>query len=203
MSKKLVAVSQRFDKVSGRNEARDCLDVNFAAFIEQCNGFSAPVPSHLRDIKGYLQALNPAAIILSGGNNIGSCIKRDQTEAAMLEFAIKHTLPVLGVCRGMQFLNMFEGGSLESCTGHVGTRHHLIGEWASRNKLNAVNSYHEFAITQETCSRSFNVLALAEDDVIEAFEHLSRPWLGIMWHPEREAEFCAEDIHLVKTHLGL
>ena len=59
-----------------------------------------------------------------------------------------------------------------------------------------VNSFHN-ALEKEPSE--FEVSARAEDGVIEAIRHKTLPWLGLMWHPEREKEFREEDLNTIKA----
>ncbi|MCG5531304.1 gamma-glutamyl-gamma-aminobutyrate hydrolase family protein [Halorhodospira halochloris] len=45
-------------------------------------------------------------------------------------------------------------------------------------------------------------LAWAEDGSVEALRHSDLPWLGIMWHPERDTPTAEADRKLITTHLG-
>lgn len=84
------------------------------------------------------------------------------------------------------------GVGLRPVEGHVQTRHPLSGEVTGK-----VNSYHVFSLIG--CPRGFEVLARSVDGEIEAIRHLSLPWEGWMWHPEREAAFAAHDIQRLKA----
>jgi putative glutamine amidotransferase len=201
--KKRIVLSQRYDQIEGRNEYRDALDVQWAKLLESIEILPIILPSSIDRVDSYLKELNIDGVILSGGNDIGSSSCRDRVEERAVNFAKTYNLPVLGVCRGMQFLNHIENGTLVECEGHVSTEHALYGKWAKKNNLSKVNSYHNQAITKKTLSPSFRVLAETEDDVIEAFEHFKYPWLGIMWHPEREQPFSQPDLELIKQHFGL
>ena len=195
---KLVAVSQRVDIYPDRNERRDALDQRVGAFLLAAGFLPIPVPNIqcLAAGKGtlsqdslnvWLEAVDPQALVISGGNDIGTCVERDQTENRLLGYAREQNLPVLGVCRGMQMMGLWAGAGLRSVTGHVCTRHQLEGEISGE-----VNSYHNHALTE--CPRGFVSLAKSRDGEIEAIRHRQLPWEGWMWHPEREKKFDPRDI---------
>ncbi|RUO78401.1 gamma-glutamyl-gamma-aminobutyrate hydrolase family protein [Pseudidiomarina taiwanensis] len=199
-TKKLIAISQRYDKVAGREEWRDALDTKWTELLEQIGFLPIVLPSHLTDVSGFLAEIGIDGLILSGGNDIGSAPFRDAIEKEALLYADRHDLPVLGVCRGMQFLFHVSGGLLRDCSGHVATIHILNGQWAREHNFDEVNSYHNQAILRVDCPNTFEVLATTEDNIVEAFRHKEKRWLGIMWHPERENPFKASDLALIKAH---
>ena len=193
---KIVAVSQRVDHVPNRNETRDALDQRLAAFVSICGHMPVPVSNALGGaIRDWLAVVHPAAVVLSGGNDIGQCAERDDTELALLTYAQERQLPVLGICRGMQMLAHWSGTDLHPVQGHVRTRHCLSGKIAGE-----VNSYHGFALA--TCPADFEVLARSEDGEMEAIRHQSLPWEGWMWHPEREENFATRDVQRIKALFG-
>jgi gamma-glutamyl-gamma-aminobutyrate hydrolase PuuD len=190
---KVVAISQRIDQFIKRNEARDSLDQRLITFISFCGYMPVPLPNVLgSSINKWIKTINPAAIVLSGGNDIGLSADRDNTEYALLKNAYELQLPVLGICRGMQMMAHWAGTSLCPLKGHVRTRHRLLGEITGE-----VNSYHDFGLA--TCPKNFEVIARSEDGEIEAIRHQILPWEGWMWHPEREPNFPERDIQRLRS----
>lgn len=209
----VLLVSQRIDIYPDRGERRDALDQALVRFIAEAGFIGVPVPNSLvdsddiitvpghlptdkilfernrvADLLVFIDSQNVSGIVLSGGNDIGSCADRDITELVLLRFALKNKLPVLGICRGMQMLGVFEGVRLISVDGHVRTRHRLNGHYTHE-----VNSYHALAL--DGCPAGYQVQARSEDNHIEAIRSESLPWEGWMWHPERESIFNTIDVH--------
>ena len=122
---------------------------------------------------------------------------RDAFEFALYEAVKDSGKPILGVCRGIQFLNVARGGSLhQHIEGHRQTpvpaieRHQqvtvfpntrlraLVGE-----EQIAVNSFHHQAIKE--IAPGLIITARAEDGTVEAMEDPRHPFfLGVQWHPE-------------------
>ena len=198
-----VAVSQRVDVWADRGERRDAVDQRLCQWLTASGCIQVPVPNIFmpkakRDdnrmgLQDWLFAINPDAVLLSGGNDIGEVPERDSTEHCLLAYAKDQRLPTLGICRGMQMMAVWANGSLISVSGHVRTRHHLqiaaiSGEWPDE-----VNSFHNVALAD--CPPGFVVMARAEDGTIEAMRHEVLPWEGWMWHPERESTFSPPDMN--------
>jgi gamma-glutamyl-gamma-aminobutyrate hydrolase PuuD len=132
---------------------------------------------------------------------------RDALEDEAYRAALAAGVPVLGVCRGLQAINVFGGGSLvQHLDGHESepypspgvTRHRL--ELAADSRLAAilgdssdleVNSYHHQAITADRVAPGLRISAIAEHDdvgdLVEAVESTDPDrWLvGVQCHPER------------------
>lgn len=121
---------------------------------------------------------------------------RDAAEWWMLEAFLPERKPVLGICRGVQMLNVFLGGTLHQhipnhsdfksrATGchrvHVvsGSR---LEQIVKTTQLN-VNSLHHQAVNSP--GKDLEVCAISEDGIVEAVIHTSHPFcLGVQWHPE-------------------
>ena len=193
-------MSQRCDTVSGRNESRDALDIRLAALLWDLGFLPLPMASGISAPADYLAALAPDGILLSGGNDIGSAPLRDALEKAALDYAVQHGLPVLGICRGMQFINQYQGGSLRSVPGHTAVRNRVFGSLVG-DVGREVTSYHDYGLLDADLGDELEAVAWADDGVVEALCHRERPWLGIMWHPERDTPVAAADRVLITRHL--
>jgi putative glutamine amidotransferase len=184
-------------------------------------------PAHSPDaIDALLDAC--AGLVLSGGEDVhpsrygeepspalGSVQPlRDAAEFEAVACATRRGMPVLGICRGLQVLNVHFGGTLyqDIMTDREGDHlpHEQAGSWYERahdatvapdtllhgivgaDRLH-INSFHHQAVKH--LGRGLRVVARADDGLVEAIEHREYPWLlGVQWHPERnEASTPATD----------
>ena len=190
---KTVLLSQRVEVIESYRERRDCLDQRWCGFLEACGYVPVPVMNCLEDMNGFMDAVSPAGIILTGGNDLasygGNAPERDAAERRLIEQGMARNIPVIGVCRGMQFIADYFGAALRKVPGHVACRHEVTGKIARD-----VNSYHGFAVTEPPAD--FDVLARTGDGVIEAMAGREKKVMAVMWHPERETPYKREDIEL-------
>ena len=187
-----VAISQNIKVLNSGTESQvDCLDNDVLRYFQKLPLSLFPVPNN-DNTQAWLEELKPDGIILSGGCNIGAHLQRDLTETHLLNYAMCNCkIPVLGICRGMQFIAYSAGSKLIPIENHVSSAHVVYGRI---NK--SVNSYHNFTI--KDCPNGYHILARCiEDDAIEAIRHDTLPILALMWHPEREASFAPEDMKRV------
>ncbi len=126
--------------------------------------------------------------------------RRDSMEQHIMRFALSKNLPVLGICRGAQLMNVALGGSLHQDIGHFYTEetgnirsilprkiitvsaqtklHHYLGTRSCQ-----VNALHNQSIKQ--LGNDIVVSAVESNGVIQAIEMRGHPFfLGVQWHPE-------------------
>jgi gamma-glutamyl-gamma-aminobutyrate hydrolase PuuD len=200
----IVGITQRIDSVAGRTELRDGCDQRLVQWLVHSGFLPVAVPNNLSDtshsetpiLKSWLKAVQPGALILSGGNDIGQYPSRDTTERYLLSWAEAKRVPVLGICRGLQMMSVWAGANLVKQEGHVGSRHQLVVSDQKANWPSEVNSYHNWGLV--SCPDGFEIAACAEDGSIEAIKHITLPWEGWMWHSEREVPFSPQDIKRLK-----
>jgi N5-(cytidine 5'-diphosphoramidyl)-L-glutamine hydrolase len=202
MRKKRILISQRLDDVKEIGERRDNLDIRLGELIWNLGCTPVPVCSKITDVNSYLTELQPDGFVLSGGNDIGSKLERDHTEKTILSYSIENHIPLMGICRGMQMINNYQGGSLVDVKSHVNCKHYITGRLVGGYKRE-VNSFHKYAINEQTLGNELEIMAKSDDAMIEAIMHKRYHWLGIMWHPERERSVSQEDLQLFKEHFGV
>ena len=123
-------------------------------------------------------------------------LARDAMEWWILEAFLPTGKPVLGICRGIQTLNVFLGGTLhQHIDGHSDFKSrskgfhkvNIIPGSRLREIVNAetltVNSLHHQVV--DSLGKGLEVCAVSEDGFVEAVVHRSHPFcLGVQWHPE-------------------
>ena len=184
------------------------LGMSYLRAIEAAGGLPVVLPP-LGDAEAYLDRLD--AVCLSGGPDLdpaayGAPARHaelgptepalDEFELALARAADRRGMPILGVCRGAQALNVARGGTLhQHLPGHrqaepatttthavrVTTGSRLARIAGARDLL--VNSFHHQAV--ETLGRGLRAVAHADDGTIEAIEAPGHRFLlGVQWHVE-------------------
>lgn len=208
-----VGLTQRVSVVDEYGERRDCLDQQWTVLLEDLGYTPIPLPNRIENVEDYLDTLGLDAIVLTSGNDLTSvddpavpAPERDDFEKTVLAYAIEADIPVLGVCRGLELLNEYVGGSLTPVTDHVATTHEVDlsdDEVAIELPDQAlVNSYHDYGIEQADLGDNLIVLGTAADDTVEFVVHDSHPLWGIMWHPERQSPSAELDRQILTHVLG-
>ncbi|WP_373898176.1 gamma-glutamyl-gamma-aminobutyrate hydrolase family protein [Haloimpatiens sp. FM7315] len=170
------------------------------------------------------------ALIMSGGHDVnpllygeepsqklGSILpKRDDFDLCVIKIAMEMKIPMLGICRGHQMINVANGGTLyqdlsliEGCyvkhnqgfLSNVPTRSVDIKEntklYEIFGKQVTTNSFHHLAV--KDVAPGFKKAAVAKDGVVEAIEKEGDYFvLGIQWHPEMMAKNNEKMLNIFK-----
>ncbi len=134
---------------------------------------------------------------LYGAQNEGSyglSRKRDNLDLACIHSFIMEQKPILGICRGIQIINVAFGGSLiqhlPNADRHMGVGEDLWHEIRTDGILKKllgrsflVNSAHHQALSR--LGRGLTPIAFSHDGCVEAIVHDHLPILGLQFHPER------------------
>ena len=170
-----------------------------------------PILLQPRADKEFIKSICACAdgFIFSGGEDIDPayygeentaskniCSIRDEFEKMLFDAAIKTGKPILGICRGMQAINVFLGGSLhQHIDGHVQEEHRSVRTHEvslTEDSMLAkildtevidVNSFHHQAV--KVLADGLAIDAVSRDGYIEACHATEHPFLlCVQWHPE-------------------
>ncbi len=202
---KRIIISQRID-VTDTGETRDSLDQNWFFFLQETFGKIELIQvSNVCRSLNWLESIKPDLIVLSGGNDIGQYPSRDNVERQLLEYSKLFNIPLLGFCRGAQFIaRNFNAEFVDLDTKHIARRHELkLNAKLSKYRKENYNSFHRWGISEtvQFCLE-VNILGFSLEGHVEVFRVKKYNVLGVMWHPERELPFHQQDIDLVKDFFG-
>lgn len=200
---KLIGLSLRVDihQYQTSSERRDSYDQCWVDFFHVCGFTPVLLPNNLQVVKELLKSIDVAGIVLSGGNSPvgynGNAPERDEVEEFLVHWSEDNNNPLIGVCRGMQSIQLAYDQKLQSVENHVQEQLEIIVNGRPR----VVNSYHELGSKQ--VSTPLITRGLSKDGVIKAIAHERANIHGIMWHPERNNSFDHLDIDFFKQVFSL
>ncbi len=193
------------------------IPADYVNAVARAGGQPILLPPVMIGIDETLDALN--ALVFTGGSDLdpelygaeahpetfGVHRERDDTELALLRGALERDLPMLGICRGVQVINVGCGGDLHQHlpdrVGHGGHKHDPPGRFLEHDvavvpgtMLSAilgasatVRSHHHQGIGR--LGDGLLGVAYAEDGTLEAVEAPGQRFtVGVLWHPEAGTE---------------
>jgi len=204
--------------------------------LEKCGALPVMLPL-TEDQEELEQCLSLCdGLLLTGGHDVNPalygeealpecgapCHARDVMEGYLFDRALEADMPVLGICRGIQFMNVRLGGTLYQdlpTQRSTGVEHHMTPPYdrgvhsvtVAEHTLLAdligagehrVNSYHHQAV-KDLAPRA-EAMAYSEDGLVEALCVTGKRFIvGVQWHPEFSYEKDDAAVKLVRGFVGV
>ena len=224
MTRPLIGVCAAVERAAfgvWKDETAVLMPLSYSRAIHGAGGMMAMLPPDRRATENPGEILDRIdALVLGGGADIdpesqgaeahpetvGANPDRDRFEIALVREALDRGMPLLGVCRGMQVLNVACGGTLDQHIpdrlGH--DRHRPVpGAWAEHevrlepgtlaasaagaDRL-TVKSHHHQGVDLVPDALTASAWA-TEDESVEAIESVDGAFvLGVLWHPEEDLQ---------------
>lgn len=193
------------------------LPVGYPRLVQRAGGLAAMLPPddtrYAADAVARLDGL-----VIAGGPDVEpvrygaereprtgpSAPERDAWELALIEAALSAGVPLLGICRGMQLLNVALGGTLVQ---HIDGHAEVVGVFGGHAVKPVPGSLYAGVVPEETFVPTYHHQAVdrlgeglipsayAADGTVEAVELPSADWvLGVQWHPE-----MGEDVRVMRA----
>ncbi len=213
MRRPVIGITSVHNESYGSNQ----LAFNYSRAVEKAGGVPLVIPS-LEDRDNIIELVSYFhGLLLSGGGDPDPFIfhqeplpqqgtiepQRDKLEIILVKESLKKDLPLLGICRGMQVINIAAGGTIYQDLGSQRKKviKHMqqAPRWYPTHKVSLaresklafimgmeelrVNSFHHQGVAR--VAPGFMACAHARDGVVEALEHPEKKFvLGVQWHPE-------------------
>ncbi|MDD4515305.1 gamma-glutamyl-gamma-aminobutyrate hydrolase family protein [Massilibacteroides sp.] len=216
---------------SNRKDGLSCLAETYIESVLKAGGVPVMIPV-ITDINALSVIVDSIdGLILSGGGDLSPLyvgeepiplldegdLFRDEYDLILLRLAVNRQLPILGICRGHQVINLAFGGTLfqdiysqnsqplikhsqkidriyPSHSVRIEDGTHFLRKIYGDTKSLLVNSFHHQSVN--IVAPEFLAAATAPDGINEAITHSEKQIYGVQWHPEAMAS--ADDESMLK-----
>ena len=207
---------------ANRRDGLSCIAETYVQAVLDAGGAPVLIPV-ITDLKALTVLVSELdGLVMSGGGDINPLYLheepipqlqdvdtlRDEYDLILLRLAANRQIPIMGICRGHQIMNVaFEGSvyqDIHSQANHALLKHsqtlareypsHTVTLEPGMNRLRTifngeeqilVNSFHHQAVKE--VAPGFRATATAPDGINEAMEHTEKTIFGVQWHPEAMA----------------
>ena len=211
--KPIIGIGSDIESPAGRRE-QSFVYLTYAEAVRRAGGIAVLLPPQPENAQELVRALD--GLLLAGGDDCDPAVygqerhptvepmdpRRQANDLALAQAAREQGVPTLGICLGLQMMNISAGGTLiqdidsqhdteivHASVPEDRARHDVLiaqgtrlAELVGEEEL-SVNSSHHQAIRQ--VGEGLRVSALAPDGIIEGVEDPRHPfYLGVQWHPE-------------------
>jgi putative glutamine amidotransferase len=213
--KPIIGLTSQYEQLIDKKMVR--VNNTYIEAVKQSGGIPLilPILDKVEDLDEILKILD--GIILTGGEDISSlsfgeepikevdtiCLARDKIEKELFHSAYEKNIPILGICRGLQIINISLGGTLYQdintqlpnslghlCTHNVHQGYHTIKLKEDSKLYNIfkteeliVNSQHHQSI--KDLGRDLKITSTTKDGIVESIESTNDKFvLGVQFHPE-------------------
>lgn len=194
-------ITQR-EGVNAYGDPTDILESAYIRFYELMGFIPKPVSNHNKNYEKLFDDKVDLLIVVGGGSLQSDCYDhphhdeiqpdRDITEEKLVKYCIKHGIPIVATCRGMQYINVLFGGKLHYHPDLAVERKRGVDHpvrLVKEDRMIQVNNYHQDVIFEGELAPCFEPLAIDEENhTIEAYGSEKMKLLALQWHPERKFE---------------
>lgn len=216
---------------ANRKDGLSCIAETYIHSVLKAGGTPVLIPV-MNDLKALSTIVSDLdGLILSGGGDFNPLfvgeepipqlgegdLIRDEYDLTLLRLVINRQLPILGICRGHQLINIAFGGTLfqdiyvqndktlhqhsqqtpreyPSHSVRIAEGKHFLKEIYKETETLFVNSFHHQAIKE--VAPEFISVAEATDGINEGIAHVEKQIYGVQWHPEAMA--AADDDNMLR-----
>lgn len=182
---KRIAISQRL-VFNNHNALQEIVDSAWGDFCCHCEIIPIYAPAMYT-----FQKLDFDGLILTGRGDLFDISNkledniRDELESKLISYCLEKGIRIFGICRGMQMINKFFGGTLKKVDSHIGEHELSDGR--------KVNSYHNYAI--DKLGKGLEIITTSVDSVVEEIGYEDKIFVQMHHLERRMSEY---DVSFIK-----